>query len=74
MVTLNEIREKMVEAIRNSGMSQVEIAAMLGIAQPTVAQYLSGRAMPALDTFANLCIVLDLDAAEILCINENKKY
>lgn len=27
--------------------------------------------MPALDTFANLCEVLDLDANEILCINKN---
>lgn len=26
--------------------------------------------MPALDTFANLCAVLDLDANEILCVSE----
>ena len=70
MITLNDIRRKLVDAIRHSGLSQVEIAAKLGIAQPTVAQYLSGRAMPALDTFANLCIVLDLDPSDILCINE----
>ena len=30
--------------------------------------YLSGRAMPALDTFANLCSILDLDANEVLGI------
>lgn len=26
--------------------------------------------MPALDTLANLCAVLDLDANEILCLND----
>ena len=29
------------------------------------------RSMPALDTFANLCAVLDLDPAEILCLKDN---
>ncbi|MBQ9482505.1 MAG: helix-turn-helix transcriptional regulator, partial [Clostridia bacterium] len=34
----------------------------IGVKQPTIGQYLSGRALPALDTLANLCIFLDLDA------------
>lgn len=68
MVTLNQIREKLQEAIKTSGMTQTEIAFKLGIYQSAIGQYLSGRAMPALDTFANLCKVLDLDANEILCI------
>lgn len=29
--------------------------------------------MPALDTFANLCAVLDLDANDILCVEEYGK-
>lgn len=49
-------------------MSQTELAKKMGIKQPTVGQYLSGRAMPALDTFANLCVILDLDANEMLGI------
>ena len=66
MVTLNQIRENLVEAIKQSGMTQVEIAKQLNIKQPTVGQYLSGRAMPALDTFANLCKILDVSADDIL--------
>ena len=50
----------------------MEIAKKIGVKQQTVAQYLSGRAMPALDTFANLCAVLDLDANEILCVADYK--
>ena len=69
MVTIEKIREKLQEAIRNSGMTQTEIAKKLNIYQSAVQQYLSGRAMPALDTFANLCILLDIDANEILCIS-----
>ena len=70
MITLEMIRERLIESIRISGLTQTEIAKRLGIKQPTVGQYLSGRSMPALDTFANLCKILDTDPAYILCINQ----
>lgn len=73
MIELEQIRQKIIEAIKQSGMTQTEIAKKLKIYQSSVAQYLSGRAMPALDTFANLCAVLDLDANEILCVNDYKE-
>lgn len=72
MITLTEIREKLIEAINNSGMKQIEIATKLGIRQSVVSDYLRGKKMPALDTFANLCKVLDVDPADILCTNEKK--
>lgn len=70
MVTLKEIQENLAKEIKSSGLTQTEIARKLGIKQPTVGQYISGRAMPALDTFANLCVILDVDPADILCINK----
>lgn len=70
MITLDKIRVRLIEAIKQSGISQIEIARRLNIKHQTVGQYLSGRAMPALDTFAKLCAVLDLDANEILCVSE----
>lgn len=73
MIVLKQIQEKIIQSIKESGLTQTELAKKLGIKQPTVGQYLSGRAMPALDTFANLCAVLDLDPAEILCLNEFNK-
>ena len=66
MIVLKQIQEKIIQSIKESGLTQTELAKKLGIKQPTVGQYLSGRAMPALDTFANLC-------AEILCLNEFNK-
>ncbi len=73
MVTVEQIRPKIQEAIKQSGMTQTEIARKLNIYQSAVQQYLSGRAMPALDTLANLCILLDLDANDILCISDGGK-
>ena len=56
------------EEITASGKSQTEIAQALGIKQQSVQQYLSGRALPSLDPFANLCEILELDPAYILGI------
>ncbi len=70
MITLKEIQENLAKEIKNSGLTQTEIAKKLGIKQPTVGQYISGRAMLALDTFANICVLLDVDPADILCINK----
>ena len=70
MIEIDDIRKNIQEAIKRSGMTQTELAKRLNVYQSAVGQYLSGRAMPALDTFANLCKVLDLDPAEVLCLND----
>ena len=68
MITLEQIQKKIAEAIRQSGLSQTEIASRLGIKQTQISCYLHGKKLPALDTFANLCEVLDVDPAYILCL------
>ena len=70
MITLEQIRKGLINAIKQSGLTQVELAKKLNISQPTVSEYLTGKSMPALDTFANLCQLLDLDANDILCITK----
>lgn len=72
-ITREQIRNKLVTAIRNSNVKQADIARYLSIKSSTVAQYLSGRALPALDTLANLCIFLDIEPSDILCTKENEK-
>ena len=67
MITLQQIQVRVAEVIKQSGMTQKCIADKLNIKQQTVQQYVSGRAMPALDTLANLCKLLDVDANYILC-------
>ena len=34
------------------------IAKKLGISQQTISHYIKGDKMPALDTFANLCVII----------------
>ena len=66
MITIEEIRKRLIEAIKQSGLTQTEIGKRLGVSQQTVSHYLKGDKMPALDTFANLCKILDLDSNDIL--------
>ncbi len=70
MITLETIQKNIIEAIRQCGMTQTAIAKELHISQSTIAHYVRGDILPALDTLANLCAVLDLDANEILGIDQ----
>lgn len=70
MITIEDIRKNIKKAIIESGIKQKKIAENIGVKQPTLSQYLNGRALPALDTFAKLCKYLDLDSNEILNIKD----
>lgn len=69
MITLLQIQSRLAEAIKQSGISQTELAKQLNISQSAVAHYVRGDILPALDTLANLCKALDLDANYILCLD-----
>lgn len=71
MITLEQIRKRLLDAIEHSGMTQTELAKQIGVCQQTIASYLHQNKLPALDTLANLCKVLDLDANYILCLDSN---
>ena len=70
MITLKNIQQKISEAIIQSGMTQKEIAERIGVSRSQISCYLHNKKMPALDTLANFCKVLDLDANDILCIDD----
>lgn len=70
MITIAEIQVRLREAILTSHMSQTEIAKKLGISQSTVSKYMRLNKYPSIDTFANLCKILDVSADDILCIND----
>ena len=58
MIELDRIRQKVIEAIKLSGMTQTALAKKIGVCHQAIGQYLYQNIMPALDTFANLCAVL----------------
>lgn len=69
MITTEMIRERLIESIRQSGYTQTELARRLGIKQSQISCYVHGKKLPALDTLANLCKILDADANYIFCLD-----
>lgn len=70
---MSEIRNNLCEAIKLSGVSQTELAKQLYMTQQAISNYFVGKAMPSLETFANLCVILDLDPSDILNVDSEKK-
>lgn len=60
------IRKNLKREIECSQKSKSQIAEEVGISRPTLSQYLSGRILPTVVTFAKLCEVLDCSADDIL--------
>ena len=73
MVDIKTIQNRIVETIKNSGMSQTKLAKELNVSQSAVAHYVSKDILPSLDTLAKLCIVCDVSPEYILCFTETKK-
>lgn len=66
MIELKDIQKRLREEIKSSHMTQKEIADMLGINPSTISKYVRLDKYPSLDTFANLCDILDVSADDIL--------
>ena len=69
MIKIEDIQKRLREAILTSNITQTEIAKQLGISQSTVSKYLRKNVYPSIDTFANLCKILDVSADDILGLN-----
>ena len=70
MIKIEEIKQRLAEAIKQSGLTQKEIGEKIGVSQSCIAHYIKGDISPTLDTFANLCIILDVEASDILGITK----
>lgn len=66
MIELKDIQKRLREEIKSSPLTQKEIAERLGINPSTIGKYLRLDKFPAIDTFANLCEILDVSSDEIL--------
>ena len=70
MVTLEQIQKNLAEAIRTSNITQSELARRLNISQSNISHYIKGNKMPSLDTLANICKIIDVSPAYILCYED----
>ncbi len=66
MIRIQEIQARLRDAISTSRLTQAELAHKLGVNPSTITRYMRYDKYPALDTFANICEILDLSADEIL--------
>lgn len=66
MIMLNDIQKRLREAIETSSLSKKELAERLNIDPSTISRYLHDDKFPSIETFANLCEVLDVSADDIL--------
>ena len=55
MINLKQIQQRFIETIQQSDIKQTELAEKLNLTQSTIAHYIKGDILPALDTLANLC-------------------
>lgn len=69
MITIESIRINIAEAIKQSNLTQAELSSKIGVQRPQISCYIHGSKLPALDTLANLCNVLDVEPNEILCFS-----
>ena len=66
MIKIEDIQKRLREAIEYGTITQKELAEKLGINPSTVSKYMRLDKYPSLDTFANICEILDVSADEIL--------
>lgn len=66
MITIIEIQKRLREAIKYGNVTQKELAEKLGVNPSTVSKYMNQNKYPSLDTFANICEILDVSADQIL--------
>lgn len=66
----DQIRDRLIKAIKQSGLKQKEIAKQALISNATLSDYIHKNKFPTLTTFAKLCEVLDVSADYILGLKE----
>ena len=66
MITVTEMRSRLREAIKVSGITQVELARRLRMHPTSVNKYMKEDVFPSLEVFAAICEILDVSADDIL--------
>ena len=62
----NQIKDRLSQAIKTSGLTLTQIAQKVGISIATVSYYKNKEKLPTVPTMAVLCKVLDISTDDIL--------
>ena len=67
---MDTIKQRLIEEIKNSGLSTVEISKRVGVSTEMITQYCTTNKPPSLYTFAKLCKAIDASANYILGLED----
>ena len=62
----NNIKTRLANEIQKRQFDLTTLSKQLGISQRQLENYISGKTLPRLDVFANICKILDLDINQII--------
>ena len=68
------IKKRLSNELKNCGMTQTQLAKRINTSQSCIAHYIRGDISPAIDTLAEICNILDIDANYILGLENKNEY
>ena len=63
-------KERFIEALKNSGYTQTEIANKIHVSKQCITDYKKGKTVPSVDTLILLCKLLDVSADYLLGLSD----
>lgn len=63
-------RQRLLEEIKNSKLTNIELAKNVGISPEMITQYYTTKKLPKLDTFTRLCEALNVSADYLLGLKD----
>lgn len=69
MANIEIIKRRLRETIKQSSLTQTQLAKRLSVSPSCIAHYVKGDILPSIDKLADLCEILDVDSAYILGLN-----
>ena len=73
MDTVEIIKTRLRDELKNCGYTQTEIARKVNVSQSCIAHYIKGDIVPSVDTLSSICSFLNIDANYILGIDKETK-
>lgn len=74
MIDIKDVQIRLREEIKWSGITQKELAEKLGINASTVSKYMRLDKYPSLETFANICEILEISSDEVLGLKRKNSF
>ena len=63
-------RQRLLEEIKNSKLTNIELAKKVGVSPEMITQYYTTKKLPKLDTFTRLCEALNVSADYLLGLTD----